>query len=338
MKFNKFGALGYKFFYPSVKKINRKIIVSRSGGVFFDWKFSFLCVYRNPIVFIKVYLISVISLLTRSLDKKDEDRKIYGIIHSIWTAGYYHWVTESLPRALVLKDFYPNYIPLLPSDRYSNYSDSLKLLGLERVDFFPKCSNVILSSSVVSECPPAFGTTDPTLLIRVKRLLYENIGISEDPNPQKIVYVSRLKARGRRIIDEENLLNALGRENLEVICFEDFSFADQIRIMSNTKCLISIHGAALTNMLFMPPGGVVIEILPEKHGIFDYNYVRNSFKHDPCYVRLAGALHHKYFPIFGQADTPFYRSTHMSNVKLDKSAYLKIISLINDDISIQKNC
>lgn len=330
MKLSKFDSLSYKLFYPSIKILNRKIYVSRSGAIFFDWKFSFSCVYRNPIVFFKLYSISLLSFLIRPFAEKAENNRVYGIIHSIWTAGYYHWITESLPRALILKDRCPDYIPLLPSDRYANYTDSLKLIGIEGVDFFPESSNVILRSSIVSDCPAAFGTTDPSLLIRVKKLIYKNIGIQENSNPRKIVYVSRRKARGRKIIDEERLLDSIGCANLEIICFEDFSFADQVRIMSNAKCLISIHGAALTNMLFMPSGGTVIEILPEKHGIFDYNYVRNSFKHDPCYVRLAEALNHKYFPIFGRADTPSFVGTHMSNVKLEEKSYFEIISLIDD--------
>jgi len=42
---------------------------------------------------------------------------------------------------------------------------------------------------------------------------------------------------------------------------------EQLRAMSETSTLIGQHGAGLANMVWMPPGGVVIEILPTTVGL-----------------------------------------------------------------------
>ena len=41
----------------------------------------------------------------------------------------------------------------------------------------------------------------------------------------------------------------------ETVYTEELSFAEQVRLFSETRCLVSIHGAGLTNLMFMPPGG-----------------------------------------------------------------------------------
>ena len=45
-----------------------------------------------------------------------------------------------------------------------------------------------------------------------------------------------------------------------LVKFDGFSFQKQVSIMSQTDLAVSIHGAQLTNIMFIPPGGGVIEI------------------------------------------------------------------------------
>ena len=43
---------------------------------------------------------------------------------------------------------------------------------------------------------------------------------------------------------------------------EHASFRTQVKLFAGTRVLVAQHGAALTNMLWMPTGGVIVEIVP----------------------------------------------------------------------------
>lgn len=310
-----FQKVQYKPFFPHVVALAGSRIVSRSGVVF-DPHWIWRTVYRNPIVALKTIAISLLSLARRGVAPVDPQPQV-GFIHSIWTNGYYHWLTECLPRALVMRRKFPEAVPLLPEGNYRRFAAALACLGFERVEFFPGGQNVLVPAPVVTECARAFATTDPALLREVRQRVSDCLGPSPMPAATRIVYVSRVKARGRRVINEAEVIEVMRGFGAEILCFEDFDFLEQARIMAQTKILVSIHGAGLTNMMFMPEGGKVVEILPRRNGIFDYNYVRNSFRHDACYIRLAGAMGHEYRHLLAKPRIRFYQKTHMADVSVE---------------------
>jgi hypothetical protein len=308
-----FQKLDYAAFTPACEALSGSRVVSRSGVVF-DWSWIWRTVYRNPLVVLKTIAISLASLAGRGLGRVDPQTQ-FGIIHSIWTNGYYHWLTESLPRALVMKREFPETIPLLPiGSNYHNFAASLECLGFERVEFFPRGRNVLVRDPVVTSCPLAFATTDPALLREVRQKVSDFLIPFPPHAATRMVYVSRAKARGRRVANEAEVIEVMRGFGVEIINFEDFDFFEQVRIMSQTKILVSIHGAGLTNMMFMPEGGKVVEIVPSLNGIVDYCFVRNSVHQNPCYVQLANAMQHEYFHLQGRPRVRFYQKTHMADV------------------------
>jgi capsular polysaccharide biosynthesis protein len=76
---------------------------------------------------------------------------------------------------------------------------------------------------------------------------------------------SRSSGADRRSIPNiADLAEALGgMVNLQLFEGEHLQAAEQVRAMSETTVLIGQHGAGLANMVWMAPGGVVVEILPK---------------------------------------------------------------------------
>ena len=68
----------------------------------------------------------------------------------------------------------------------------------------------------------------------------------------------------------------------ESVVLEDLSFGAQARLMARTGVLIGVHGAGLTNMLFLPVGAAVVELLPARCAY-------------PLYERAAAALGHLHY-------------------------------------------
>ncbi len=201
----------------------------------------------------------------------------------------------------------------------------MRALGFEKIEFFPDGRNLWVADPVITSCPKKFGTTAPELLAAVSQKIKTHYRVASTKSPSLVVYASRSKARGRFILNEAEVLRSISHLAPHVVCFEDLSFAEQVTLMGKTKMFISIHGAGLTNMMFMPPGGSVIELLPKRNGLFDYNRMRNSFRHDACFIRLAQAFGHRHIPLICAHDAPLWRMTHMANIRVPTPKLTEIV-------------
>ena len=326
-----FEPLSYEPWKPEVDQVEGQFTVTRSAAVFPSLKLSRKLQYRNPLSRLQMAVIAAASLVRRKSKSLDgaAARKV-GIIHSSWTAGYYHWLTEGLPRALALRETYPDAVPTLPSQRYAPYFESLEALGFTELALFPSGSNLTVRDPVLTSCPKRFATTDPEILRKLRAEIFARFGVVP-AKPFRKVYISRKKSRGRIVANERDVEAALRQTGFEIIYAEKLSFEEQVRLFAETSILVSIHGAGLTNALFMQPGTSMIELLPRRNGIFDYHRGRNSFRHDACYVRLAAAMGLTYAFVLCKTDVPFYKGTHMANIEVDISSLLDCLSLADID-------
>lgn len=313
-----FDRNSYSPYRPKAIKNKGKVLITRIGFIFaFAPIFYRETIYKSWFVFIRTLLISFASIFKRGFTQVDSKIREIAIIHSPWTAGYYHWVTESIPRTIAALKSEKNIEIILPDKKfYSRYEQTLHLIGVRNIEYFPNGKNIIINSPILTTCPDQFGTTDPEIIREIRSLYWKALNIQTSSSNNR-VYVSRKLARGRKVINEDEVIQALSELGFECIVFEDYCFSDQVKLMSATKFLVGIHGAGLTNMIFMPPKGNIIELMPCKNGIYDFNLVRMSLRHDPCYLRLASALDHDY--VFQQCSPKIrkFESTHMADIFVD---------------------
>lgn len=80
---------------------------------------------------------------------------------------------------------------------------------------------------------------------------------------RRVVLVLR---RDRLILNKDELVKFLttrfGADLVDVTYLDKLTFEQQVKLMSKAKLLISVHGAALTNVIFMPKLSALVEILP----------------------------------------------------------------------------
>ena len=86
------------------------------------------------------------------------------------------------------------------------------------------------------------------------------------------VYVTRGKNKARYITNESALLAQI-EPNVLVIDLSNKKFTPEVqaKIFSQAKSFITVHGAALTNAIFMRPKSTVVEIMP-------YGYQKKTYK------------------------------------------------------------
>ena len=86
------------------------------------------------------------------------------------------------------------------------------------------------------------------------------------PNKRHVLVLQRLKSRsiaGVRTHSLGELLQALCSAGIaaRVAAFERATLQTQVRAMSSAAVLVSPHGAQLTNLIWLPPGATVVEVL-----------------------------------------------------------------------------
>jgi capsular polysaccharide biosynthesis protein len=118
------------------------------------------------------------------------------------------------------------------------------------------------------------------------------------------IYASRALARLRRIENETDVHAVFERHGFERIFLEHLSFEEQVKRIGSASMLAGNHGAGLANMIWMQPGGVVLEL-------------RNSGDaQNNCFFSLASALGIGYrYMNCDPADK--HESAHKANLRVD---------------------
>jgi hypothetical protein len=170
--------------------------------------------------------------------------------------NYSHWLTAHLPKFLLLKERQMLDEVLMPKRRTRAMDQSLRMLGIEpdALRSFDAARPVEVDELTLV-CTDRF---DPRHMRVVREAFAGNV--SPDRTAARRVFISREKSRGRRITNENRLWTMLAARGFEKLFMEDLPFPEQVRIMQETRILVAPHGAGLTNMLFCPEGGHVVEL------------------------------------------------------------------------------
>jgi capsular polysaccharide biosynthesis protein len=205
--------------------------------------------------------------------------------------GYYHWLLESVPKLLEAQRTLPSFTLLLPAS-YTDafYADTLRLLNISTI--------VRLQSQIMYQVPDlalpvlaeAQGDYSAPAMREVKTVLLAAAGIGEAaPASPTRLYISRRKAPRRKVLNEAEVEQLLKHYGFACVCFEDFAFEDQLRLCASANVLVSMHGAGLSNMLFMPEHSTVVEFRKFDDGL---NYF---------FTGLGATLGHHYHLLYSKA-------------------------------------
>lgn len=175
-----------------------------------------------------------------------------------WSYGYFHWLADALARLYVVRDLAPRSTLLLPRqfERMEFVRESLRLFGLGGVEYMEEGKVYFCDRLVMPTHTAPSGNYREEVAHGLRDLFAGAYGAG----PDERVYVSRGRAPKRKVANEGELLDALREFGFRVVHFEEHPFAEQVRIARGARYLVSNHGAGLTNMMFMRPGGSVLEL------------------------------------------------------------------------------
>ncbi len=90
------------------------------------------------------------------------------------------------------------------------------------------------------------------------------------------IYVSRADAVGRRIVNEEQLMDALGRKGFERVSLTGLAVHAQAELFADAEIIVGPHGAGLANLAFARHGTRVLELFPQTHATPAFALVAES--------------------------------------------------------------
>lgn len=175
----------------------------------------------------------------------------------LYFKNLWHFTYQTLDKILVMEKagFKGRYLLVRAGFTVS----LLSLLGIdiERVvwleDFDPDA--IYQFEKVFAAELPDIYDSKPSIdaLLALGRIISENVGDDGGEYPSRL-YVKRIGIR--KMLGSDEVIEHYG---FTTMVPEDYSFEEQIRFFKHADIIVSPHGAALTNTLYMKPGSVVIE-------------------------------------------------------------------------------
>ncbi len=209
---------------------------------------------------------------------------------------YFHWMFDLLPRIHLLRC---SGIPINSIDNFiinkihlPFQQETLSILGIPQEKIIESHNHFhIKAKKLVVPALPSIPGQVPKWVCEFlrKEFLYNQVGIKIDGWER--VYISRAKAKHRRVINEEEVINFLDKLEFKTLILESMTVPEQALLFSSAKVIVAPHGGGLTNVVFCQPGTKIIEF-------FSPNYVI------PIYWALATELGIEYYYLLGEGQSP----------------------------------
>ena len=271
----------------------KNCIVNKRGFIYEEAKFRLSKInlideqLYQKFLSIKHYIKRVLIKKKRTL--KEEN---YLLVYDDWTNAHYHWFCDLLPRLFVIKDRLKDYTLLLPDTAYVRDQGLKSLAFFElqpaAIEFIQEDELVKVKKLSVLTHTCLSGYINDKIMQDMRAFISTKVDYSHSPDRK--LYITRDKARYRKVLNEPEVLAVVKDFGYEVIRYEDYSFEEQVALTASAKSIVAMHGAGLVNMLYLHPEGSVLE------------FRRNKIYHNQCFWHLAKALRLKYFYLFGTPD------------------------------------
>jgi capsular polysaccharide biosynthesis protein len=235
------------------------------------------------------------------------------LIKFVAGSNYYHWIHDVVLRLHEVIERLPGDTRFVVPPRPRPFQDeALALIGVSPDRLCELGDGGVARFENLYFSPPSAptGVDSPEAELWFRERALHAYGIALGP-PSRRIYISRRGASYRRIANEpevEVLLRDLGFEIHEL---EQYSLRDQVALFAEAEVVVSAHGAGLTNMLFSPPGLVVVDIF-------------ESTRFNKCFWSMSTALGHRYWYLVG--DTVPSGTTYAGDIHVPLGAFKDLVS------------
>lgn len=246
--------------------------------------------FSSELVFDRAHLEQQPAYLAPLPRKARRQQGNYFSLLYLWSDehNYYHWIHDALLRLhLILPHLPPDTRFLVQPNLSATQRDSLAMLGIGPERLVTFAGDELWELETLFFAPPAArsGSNSPAALAWFRDLAWSHFGLTPGTGSRR-VYISRRHTRRRRVANEPDVEAVLRSFGFETYLFETLTFREQVALLSETGAIAATSGAALTNIVFAPPGlkvCVLVEPVQISH----------------VYWTMSEALGHEYWYVLG---------------------------------------
>ena len=174
--------------------------------------------------------------------------------------AYYHWLIDFVPRLLLVEnDPALRRRPMIVNYQFTPWQqESLTAIYKARGWALPPLIRMP-AEELVPLCDAAVpGRVDRASAVEILSKLYP---VERPTSSQKLrLFVGRNNVGYRRLLNQDEVAALLARAGFTPVDPGSLSFAEQAALFGRAEIVVGVHGAALTNVAFMPPGGALLEL------------------------------------------------------------------------------
>lgn len=175
------------------------------------------------------------------------------------STSFYHWLIEDLPQSLWIAKMYPgtpilvdSYCPQYVKDVAASLQNpKIYVSGMVKVNKL-----LFVNKNKDSGWPCRYSVATLRNYEEFKLHILRSSGDK--------IYISRRNS-SRSPSNENQLERALEEIGFQIIFLEQHSLFEQIEIISSARILVGVHGAGLTNMIWMKEESIVIDIVDAQY-------------------------------------------------------------------------
>lgn len=232
--------------------------------------------------------------------------------------NYYHWMIDVLSRldreTLAAHCDSDRLQMLVPKPDRDFQRQSFDLLFHDAKDVSFCGLDTILAVDNLYVVPDLSGggfIYHPCVLQSFARMRAD-CGLEFRPARQRI-YISRRDTRHRRLLNEDEVIDAVRAAGFEIVELTGMPVVEQMRLFAEASHIVAPHGAGLTNLVFANPGATLLELHMDA-------YTQWSFR------RLCGVVGLHYGCLIGTSATSWDRSAHVHEWRIDVSALRSVLA------------
>jgi len=205
---------------------------------------------RKPVLMPKIYRVAKAASIT--------------IEHN---TNYCHFFYDCIPRIPILRDAGFGDLPLYAPLSESYQREILDLMGYPEERRIASFAHPILQAGELYV--PAYDGNQGEFPANVRNFIRSELlararARKPDLRFPRRLYISRRDSTSRRILNEEALYARLKPLGFEFAVMAEMSVVDQILAFADAACIVTPHGASLTNLVFCRPECSLVEIFPPR--------------------------------------------------------------------------